>query len=454
MRIFNGRIFYGLFRFFHGMEGWSRRRLTSAGRMIVGAIVAAAVVGVDTNRTLGYQAFCFFSALMAVAVAWTPFFRARLTARRLLPRYGTAGSPVAYRVVIENRGRRVQRGLFLMEEVADGVPDYQTFVSTPEPGERRRNFFDRFVRFYRFQWLVETARPRLPGPRPMPDIPAGGTAAVVMEVTPARRGALRFTGVTIARPDPLGLVHSLLGVKAPQQMMVLPRRYPLPPATLPEGRRYQSGGVALTTSVGDSEEFVSLRDYRPGDSLRRIHWRSWARTGKPVVKEYQDEFFVRHALVLDTFTRRRRSLVFEEAVSVAASFAVTVLTNDSLLDLVFVGPRMIRVTSGRGLSDTNALLEALAAVSPCADQPFDVLPPMVLSDAGALSGCVCVLIDWDAPRRDFIARLRSANVPVRVLLITKDGAPPPEPGPMADAPDRFMQVRAGRAAADLARMAT
>ena len=50
----------------------------------------------------------------------------------------------------------------------------------------------------------------------------------------------------------------------------------------------------------------SLRDYRPGDPLQRVHWKSFARTGRPVVKEYQDEFFERHALVLDTGTAPRR----------------------------------------------------------------------------------------------------------------------------------------------------
>jgi uncharacterized protein (DUF58 family) len=55
--------------------------------------------------------------------------------------------------------------------------------------------------------------------------------------------------------------------------------------------KYQQGGVALASNVGQSDEFVALRDYRQGDPLRHIHWRSWARAGKPVVKEFEDEFF-------------------------------------------------------------------------------------------------------------------------------------------------------------------
>jgi len=101
--------------------------------------------------------------------------------------------------------------------------------------------------------------------------------------------------------------------------------------------RYQEGGVALAANVGRSDEFVALREYRRGDPLRHIHWRSWAKTGKPIVKEFEDEFFVRHALVLDTFDGEPNSEVLEEAVSVAASFACTVLTQESLLDLLFVG---------------------------------------------------------------------------------------------------------------------
>ena len=99
----------------------------------------------------------------------------------------------------------------------------------------------------------------------------------------------------------------------------------------------QSGSVSLASSVGDSEEFVSLRDYRPGDPLRRIHWKSRAKTGQPVVREEQSEYFVRQALILDTFQPESESTILEEAISIAASFACDFHTQESLLDLMFVG---------------------------------------------------------------------------------------------------------------------
>ncbi|MGH8024685.1 MAG: DUF58 domain-containing protein, partial [Limisphaerales bacterium] len=141
----------------------------------------------------------------------------------------------------------------------------------------------------------------------------------------------------ISRTDPFGLFRSFARFRAPETVLILPKRYPLPPFILPGGARFQQGGVALASNVGQSDEFVSLREYRQGDPLRRIHWRSWARIGKPIVREFEDEFFSRYALVLDTFSNEPYSEPFEEAVSLASSFASAIRTQESLLDLLFIG---------------------------------------------------------------------------------------------------------------------
>src|SRR6185503_17667402 len=137
----------------------------------------------------------------------------------------------------------------------------------------------------------------------------------------------------------LGWYRGFLRLSLPQTVLILPKRYVLSDIDLPGTRQYQQGGVTLAAAIGESEEFISLRDYRPGDPLRHIHWRSWARTGQPIVREYQDEFIPRHALILDTFASVPQEEAFEEAVSIAASFACTVETQESLLDLLFVGPK-------------------------------------------------------------------------------------------------------------------
>jgi uncharacterized protein (DUF58 family) len=208
--------------------------------------------------------------------------------------------------------------------------------------------------------------------------------------------------------------------------------------------------VAQASKVGDSEEFLALRDYRPGDPLRRVHWRSWARVGRPVVKEYQDEYFVRSALVLDNCAGPRREAEFEAAVSVAASFACAPRAADSMLDLMFVGDQAYTFTAGRGQLPMEGMLRILAAVQPGRDADFPRLARAVLGRAGLLSGAVCVLLDWDAPRQDLVRRLRALQVPVEVLVVADPERPAPGPGPMADAPASFHVLHPGRLREQLA----
>ena len=185
--------------------------------------------------------------------------------------------------------------------------------------------------------------------------------------------------------------------------------------------------TTLAASVGNSEEFVGLRDYRPGDPLQRIHWKSYARIGEPVVREYQDEYFERHALILDTFAGADRAAAFEEAVSIASSLACTVNTQECLLDLMFVGAESYIYTAGRGQMTTGSLLEVLAGVQLCANKPFRTLQDAVTARRGLLTGSICILLTWDEARREFIRTLRSLGVPLMVLVVSAEPIEAHEP---------------------------
>jgi uncharacterized protein (DUF58 family) len=439
------RLLFRAFRATWAVEQWMRRRLTRPGTLAVSGLAAAAVAGIDTNRSVAYQAFSFLLALLAAAVASSACFRVNLTACRTLPRYGTAGQPLPYRIRLRNHDAAPQDGLVLMENLADPRPSFDEFLHSREPGEERRNWFDRTVGYPRWMWLVERNRGATIEERPLPALPPRGEIELSTQLVPRRRGRVTLTDVTMGRPDPFGLFKALVTVPVQDSVLVLPRRYPLPAVPLPGARRYQRGGVALASSVGDSEEFVSLRDYRPGDPLRHVHWKRSATIGRPVVKEFQDEFFVRHALVLDTFAGVEPSEVFEEAVSVAASFACSIQTQDSLLDLLFAGPEAYCFTIGRGLGHVEKMLEILACVRVCRDKGFATLRHAVLERHASLSGCVCVLLAWDADREGFVTHLRALGIPALVLVVAEPGAAP-------DLPAGVHRLEVGRIAEGLARL--
>jgi len=414
------QILYLSFSFVYVTKNWIVRRFTTAGLLIIGGLLVSAVVGLDTNQTMAYQAFTFLLALIIISMAWGMVFRGGFKVHRRLPRFGTVSEPLVYRVEVQNRTKKRQKGLYLFENLEDCRPSFEDFIQTPEPEEKARNPFDRVVGYHRWLWLISRKQVAGVKDHPLPILPPNDQGEVKVEILPSQRGHLRLTGLTIACPDPFGLFRSCATITSPQSVLVLPKRYNLPPINLPGTRRYQPGGVALASSVGDSEEFLSMRDYRPGDPLRRIHWKSWAKTDKPIVKEYQDEFFVRHALILDTFQKETYSEIFEETVSVAASFAYSMETQESLLDLMFVGTEAYCFTSGRGLGQTENMLEILASVKACRDKPFSTLPPMVIERASLLSGCICILLSWDEEREKLINLLKALGIPMLVLVITDD----------------------------------
>jgi len=431
-----------------GLWYWARRRFTLAGLCVAGGFALAGLTGLDIENTVIYQSFALLLALLLLAFAGSFFIRANFSATRSLPRFGTVGQPLKYRVTVKNLTAKPQAGLTLLEELADPRPDFETWLAFQLVENKRVRPFRvaqrRRQNPFR-QAAVKTAE--------VPPLPPRGEAEADVELLPLRRGILFLTGLTLAQADPLGLCRALRKISAPQTVLILPKRYPLPLLALPGALRYQEGGVALASNVGRSEEFVALRDYRHGDPPRHIHWRSWAKTGKPIVKEFEDEFFVRHALVLDTFDDEPNSELLEEAVSVAASFACTVLTQESLLDLLFVGNQSHCFTAGRGLAHGDQMLEILAAVKNCADKKFAALEQLVLNHVAQVSGCICVLQRWDEPRRKFVQKLKALGVPLLVLIIVPPGGGiAGAGGEPAEAPGTIHVLEIGKIAEALAKL--
>lgn len=443
------RLFYRPYRLFTSVRYWVRRRFTATGLALLGALLIIIPIAFDADNNVAYQILCLLVALLLIAFGFGGWFRWQFEVRRTLPRFGTVGAPFHYQVNIRNTGRKTQAGLTFVETLADVRPPMAEWMAFQRAEERRLRRIAIWKRKVRHPFRVAHVNNVK-----IPSLSPGQSADVKVELTPLRRGPMRFQSATIGRDDPLGLFRALAKRPLPQSLTILPKRYFIPPVVLPGTMKYQQGGVAMASSVGQSDEFVSLRDYRRGDPYRHIHWRSWAKTGHPIVKEYEDEFFVRHALVLDTFATDPYSEVFEEAVSVAASFACTVQTQESLLDLLFVGTDAYCFTAGRSLGHADQLLEVLASVSARFDGArFTSLETLVLEHAASVSGCICVFVAWDEPRQKLVRKLRTFGVPLLVLVVAEPAvARKIDPGPMREDPQYFRVLEVGTVEKTLAEL--
>ena len=419
-KYFNG---YGVHHFLH-------RRMRPAGTAVGMVFVLATCLGLGNARSSTYLLFSLSLAMLCIGLVWTMMRGATLEAVRELPRYATAGVTLRLAVLVRNRGRRRISRAWLAETAPDPRPDLVEFVTLREPGEEERNGFDRQFAYFRWQWLLLRKRLFADGiSNDEIELAPDQQARVFVELTPARRGVIRLHDLRVMLPDPLGLFQKCVKVPAPPvSLTVLPRRYPLPSIRLPGGAAFKISGDANTNSIGTSGEFVGLRDYRSGDPLRLIHWKSWARTGQPIVKELEDTFYPRYGLVLDTLSTDRTDITFEEAVSVAASFAAEIDTSESLLDLMFIKNEAHIVTAGRGVERAEKLLEVLAGVTPSRTGDHKSLAHLVLRHSEDLTSCVVILNGWDESRADLLNALTVGGVVCVPIVIGQGARPDKVPG--------------------------
>ncbi len=447
--MFFRRFLYHNFHLVYRTDQWLKRRFTHAGMLMLGALVISGVFGINTRATHSYQLLMLVVAVLMVGALSALFFRARLKVVRRLPRFATAEQALTYTVSLKNEGKRALRGLTICEVLSAKPPSVADFAHLREPADARRNWFDRHVGYPRWANFMRWRRGGSSKEQMLPDLPPGEWVDVRMQLHPHRRGFIRLRGFSMAKADPLGVFKALARTGRPESLLVLPRRYQVSWSELLGRTQDRVGGQSQAASIGGSEEFASLREYRPGDPMRHIHWKGWARLGHPVVREFHEECFVRQGLVLDTFLPAKSSRAcFEQAVSVAASFAYAAPTGAGTLELMFVGAEVYQVESSQGHGAADRLLEALACVEATPNHPFERLRTAVLERASELSACVCVLLAWDDERRELVTRLRNLGVPLLVLvLVDTDGDL--DPGPMADCPTRFKRLRSERVEEDL-----
>ncbi|MGC9538343.1 DUF58 domain-containing protein [Streptomyces sp. UG1] len=284
---------------------------------LVGGVVLTA-----TGYVLGYgeAAALGTACLLAVAVAvlWALPAPALGTERRIAPSRVSRGDPAEGVVTITNTGGRTRRGLRAVDRC--GERDIAVEVPPLRPGTSHE------VRY------------------PLPT---------------ARRGRVPVGPLRLERTDPLGLARRMRPYDAADTLLVRPRICPLP--VLPSGQAHHVEGPASDSADDGTLTFHALREYVLGDDLRRVHWRSTARTGTLMVRQMVDVSLPHTALVLDT---RRRAYAseddFELAVDCAASIAYAAARSHFPVHLTSEAGALLH-TDGSG-QDGEALLDALAVV--------------------------------------------------------------------------------------------
>ncbi len=374
-----------------------RQRITATGRVLLLVLLVAgtvsSVIGVTTPLYF-FAVFLFMFFLvgrMAVLI-----FGPRVQVHRSLPERCAAGAVVRVQAQVKNTG---MLGVFdlgvseRMPHMSIELSDEVTYLDYLAPG-----------RSTRLEYTLE----------------------------PGRRGVYDFKGPVAITAFPFGVYNHSRKFDAPARMIVYPRFMPLADVDLPTGRRHQPGGLQMVSHVGDSEEFLGNREYRPGDRLRDIHYQSWARVGFPVVREYRQEYLCRIAMIVDTFVpgrgivsgAARRDL--EAGLSLAAAIADVLSRREYVIDIFAAGPDLYHFQAGRSLAYLDNILDILACIEPCRHNPFTAIAPVIMEEISQISTAVVVMLDWNREREEFVRSLSQFGVAIKAFVV-RSGEPTFDP---------------------------
>jgi uncharacterized protein (DUF58 family) len=345
----------------HVLVPTERTILTREGYFYFGVIAVLLIAGLFQQVNL---------ILLVATLAAGPFLTSwigsrsllrRLSVIRRVPAYVFAGDPLVIDYTLEN-GKRFTASLAMFME--------DTLVSV-----------DRAV-------SGVALSPRVFFPR----VPRQGRARLRWQGASPRRGKYRFRDLDLGTRAPFGFVERRVTIPLNDETVVYPKIGQLTRRWFQLQRQSSENRMGKRHDrSAQQEEYHGLRDYRPGDSPRWIHWRTSARRGELMVKEFEQENEQDLAILIDPWLPRTKAApeqreAMEQAISFAATACLeTCRRQGRRLLLGWTGATSGICQGQASVKLLHELLEQLAVMRPATEgslaELIDALPPTTLRDS-------------------------------------------------------------------------
>lgn len=270
------------------------------------------------------------------------------------------------------------------------------------------------------------------------------SATVRYTVSTSTRGVFAVGPLLLERTDPFGLVRCVYAAGSAKPLIVVPRIDDLGAAESELSRSEGYEHELIKHSIPNADELIA-RDYRPGDPMRRVHWRATARHDKLMVRQEEPRSNPETWMLIDTDGgerldhRRQRDEGaddrFDVAVELAASVGAHVIDRGYVLGVVESAPLQLigRAGTGRagltGLAVSaydppggrHGLLVGLAALRQRRREnadPAGTLGAALRRNAQAVPVFV-VVVDGDADELAAVAGLRPLSEPAVAFFATE-----------------------------------
>jgi uncharacterized protein (DUF58 family) len=276
----------------------------------------------------------YYMAAILLTLPWASYFLGMLALRDLefsreTPSSGWEGEIATFFIVVRSRARMPR--MFLRAQ--DHLPEWLRVVE-PEPP-----FFNA-------------------APHDATKIP--------YRVELLKRGAYKIEWMTVLSQDPLGIFAFARRIPVPSEILVYPVPQDIPDISLSGAERFGYRDLPIAATRGSGVDPDGVRDYVPGDPLRRMHWKSTARTGKLNVIEFEESRAINVVMVMDlqqgTNVGEGKETTLEYLVRAAASIAQTAIRQGASVRLVTGDTPDIADFAGRGSEHLYSVLTGLARV--------------------------------------------------------------------------------------------
>jgi uncharacterized protein (DUF58 family) len=271
-------------------------RLTTEGTRFLLFTLAVGVAAINTGNNLFYLLLSMMLSLIILSGLLSEQCVRRLEFHRHIPDYLFANEPATVTLWIANRKSRIPSlSLRLLDVVAGQDLDRGLHLAHLAPQS---------------------------------------SALLCYPLLVPRRGQYRFDGVRAVTPFPFGLFHKKLFYPFTAGIIVCPEMIPLSPILIDELNAMGQDQALARRGQGNS--LYNLREFRPGDDSRAIHWMTTARTSKLMLRETEAEDQRQVTLAVSTIAPVEEDGAFERALSIAAS----------LFDLFLKGGYQVRLLLG------------------------------------------------------------------------------------------------------------
>jgi uncharacterized protein (DUF58 family) len=213
----------------------------------------------------------------------------------------------------------------------------------------------------------------------LPEIAAGVSVSAKAEVSDVRRGEHVFPPPLLSSGDPFGLVNVTRQADEADtptaRLTVFPRPFSIDYLAIASNLSWSIAGMEPTNNAGASGDFLGTREYRPGDSVRAIHWPLTARMGDLIVKEFERNASTEVSIFVDLDASASwgsgRDHTLEYAVRIAASVSEYSSRRGNAVQLVAHGIQWHVIPPGKGAYHQQMVMHYLAAFQPIGSTPFN-----------------------------------------------------------------------------------